>query len=107
MCYGIVIIIHIINIILAKLKEKPAHKMLSRITIDVMDYWRGIGYELLDADDVKNIESTPKHNRDKCLNMFIKWLETDPSASYSKLIDALNEYGLSTAVEKIKKGVFK
>ena len=92
---------------LAKLKEKPTHKVLSRITSYLTADWRKIAYELLKPEDVKNIESSTKPNNDKCLDMLIKWLETDTSASYSKLIDALYEYDLPSAAEKIKDKVLK
>ena len=39
--------------------------------------------------------------------MLIMWVETDPNASYSKLIEALRIYDLSRAIEKIKDGVLK
>ena len=83
--------------------------MLSRINGDLImtDDWRNIGYELLEPGDVKSIDSTAKHEKAKCLDMLIKWLETDTSASYSKLIGALNELDISSAVEKIKKAVLK
>ena len=81
--------------------------MLSRITGDLKDDWRGIGYELLEPDDVKSIDSTAKHEKAKCLDMLIKWLETDSSASYSKLIEVLHINDLSSAIEKIKDGVLK
>ena len=81
--------------------------MLSRITGYVAAYWRIIGYELLKPEDVKNIESTTAPNDVKCLDMFIKWLESDTNASYSKLIDALNEHDLHDAAEKIKNKVLK
>ena len=74
---------------LVKLQERPTHKMLTRISGHIAAHWRVIGYELLKPKDVKNIESTTAHNDDKCLDMLIKWLESDSSASYSTLIDAL------------------
>ena len=89
------------------LKERPTHKILSRITGYIAAYWRIIGYELLKPEDVKNIESTTVPNDDKCLDMLIKWLESDTSASYSKLIDALNEHDRHDAAEKIKNKVLK
>ena len=89
------------------LKETPTHRMLSRITGDLTDHWRIIGYELLKPEDVKNIECTTASNVDKCLDMLIKWLESDPSASYSKLIDALDEHDLHNAAERIKNKVLK
>ena len=81
--------------------------MLSRIAGDLKEDWRGIGYELLEPDDVENIDSTKKQDKAKCLDMLIKWLKTDPSASYSRLIEVLHIYDLSSAIEKIKDGVLK
>ena len=89
------------------LKERPTPKMLSRITGYLAANWRLIGYELLKPEDVRNIESTTASNDNKCLDMLIKWVETDTSASYSKLIDALNEHNLHNAAEKIKNKVLK
>ena len=82
--------------------------MLSRITGHLAAHWKRIGYELLELKDVESINSIAKTDDEKCLDMLIKWLTTDPSATYSKLIDALNEYDdLSSAVEKIKNKVLK
>ena len=87
--------------------EKPTHKMLSRITSCLTADWRRIAYELLKPEDVKSIELSTKPNDDKCLDMLIKWLETDTSASYSKLIDALHEHDLPSVAEQIKDKVLK
>ena len=92
---------------LVKLKEKPTHKMLSRIRGYLAAEWRVIGYELLRPEDVKNIDSTTAPNDVKCLDMLIKWLESDTSASYSKLINALYEHELLNAAEQIKSKVLK
>ena len=81
--------------------------MLTRIRGYLTAHWRVIGYELLQPEDVKSIESTTAPNDVKCLDMLIKWLESDPSASYSTLIDALNENDLHDAAEQIKKKVLK
>ena len=81
--------------------------MLSRIRDYLAADWRVIGYELLKPKDVENIESTTALNDIKCLDMLIKWLESDPSASYSTLIDALNEHDLNNAAEQIKYKLFK
>ena len=95
------------NYFLVKLKEKPTHRVLSRITSCLTTYWRIMAYELLEPEDVKSIESSTKPNNDKCLDMLIKWLETDTSASYSKLIDALYENDLPSVAEQIKDKVLK
>ena len=76
--------------------------MLSRIDHLLVANWRSIAFELLEPEDAKNIDSTTKSNEDKSLDMLFKWLETDNNASYSKLIDALQEFNLTNAAEKIK-----
>ena len=81
--------------------------MLSRITSLLAADWRHVGYELLQPEDVDTIESTTTTNNDKCLNMLMKWLKSDISASYSKLIDALNEHELTNAAEKVMDKVLK
>lgn len=81
--------------------------MLSRVTGCLAADWRYIAYDLLKEEDVKNIESTTKSNTDKCLDMFIKWLETDTEAAYYKLIDALCEHDLLSIADKVKDKVLK
>ena len=90
-----------------KLQERPTHKMLTRIRGYLTAHWKVIGYELVQPEDVKSIESTAAPNDVKCLDMLVKWLESNPSASYSTLIDALNENDLHNAAEQIKKKVLK
>ena len=84
------------------LKDKPTKQILSRINHLLVANYRVIAYELLEPDDAKNIESANKSNDDKSLDMLFKWLETDSNPSYSKLIDALKEFNLTNAAEKIK-----
>ena len=76
--------------------------MLSRINCYLTAYWKKIAYELLNLEDVKNIDSTTKDNEEKCLDMLIKWLETDTTATYSKLMDALCEHNLPSVAKQIK-----
>ena len=59
----------------------------------------------MEPEYVQNIESTTKSNDDKCLDMLVKWLETDTTASYFKLINALKECDLHNAAEKTKNKV--
>ena len=101
------IVYHIMFFNFLVLRKRPTHKMLSRITGCLAAYWRVLGYELLKPEDVKNIECTTAPNDNKCLDMLIKWLESDTSASYSKLIDALDEHDLHNAAEQIKNKVLK
>ena len=81
--------------------------MLSRITSLLAADWELVGYELLKPEDVHNIESSTVSNNIKCLKMLKKWLECDVSASYSKLIDALNEHELHNVAEKVMDKVLK
>ena len=90
------------------LKEKPTPRMLSRITSLLAADWRFVGYELLkNSQDVTNIEATTASNNNKCLDMFLKWVESDTSASYSKLIDALKKHRLNNVADEIKNEVLK
>ena len=88
---------------LGKLKEKPTLQKLSRIKRHFAVHWRDIGYELLTEtpEDVGKIECANKSEEDKCFDMLKRWVDTDVNASYSKLINALREYKLDTAVKKI------
>ena len=76
--------------------------MLSRINCFLTAHWKKIACELLNLENVKNIDSTTKNNEEKCLDMLMKWLETDTTATYSKLIDALYEHSLDAVAEQIK-----
>ena len=77
--------------------------MLARIKRHFVVHWRDIGYELLThaPEDIDIIEHSNKSEEDKCLDMLKRWLEMDVNASYSKLIDALREHNLDSAVKKI------
>ena len=96
--------IAVVYVILAtcKLEEKPTPKMLSQINRFLTAYWKEIVYELLNTEDVNNIDSTTKDNKGKCLDMLMKWLEADTTATYSKLMDALYEHNLPAVAEQIK-----
>lgn len=80
--------------------------MLSRIKGHFAIHWRDIGCELLNYGDVQKIEHTNKTKEEKCFDMLETWLKTDTNASYSKLIDALQEYHLESAIKTIKDKVY-
>ena len=77
--------------------------MLSRIKRHFASHWIDIGYELLTTtpEDVGRIQRTNKTENEKCFDMLTRWVEIDANAGYSKLINALSEYDLNIAVEKI------
>ena len=91
-----------------KLNERPAFKTLSRIIGHLEGHWKELAYQLLEREDiVKTIQLSSKPNNDKCHDMLTKWLEVDPSASYSQLIKALEECELFFVAEKIKYKVLR
>ena len=69
--------------------------------------WYDIGLELLDSDtatlDVIR-ENYPMDNDKCCTEMFKKWLESKPDASWDQLINVLSAIGLGTAVNNIIEG---
>ena len=77
--------------------------MLSRIKRYFAVHWRDIGYELLTTtpEDVRMIDRMNKGEEEKCFDMLERWVEVDVNASYSKLIDALQEYYLDNVVKQV------
>ena len=69
--------------------------------------WYDIGLELLDSDTA-TLDLIKKNNPmdadECCTEMFKKWLDSKPDASWDKLISALSEIGLGTAVKNIMEG---
>ena len=77
--------------------------MLSRIKRYFAVHWRDIGYELLTTtpEDVRMIDYMNKGEEEKWFDMLERWVEVDVNASYSKLIDALQEYYLDNVVKQV------
>ena len=69
--------------------------------------WYDIGLELLDSDtatlDVIK-KNNPADTDECCTEMFKKWIESKPDASWDQLINALSTIGLDTAAKNIIKG---
>ena len=91
--------------------QKPFLKYLIRyVRSSVGLKWHDLGIELLDSDDVKDldkIEAEYKLDLDKCCTkMFQLWLEKQPTASWSQLIEALRQpdielHSLATKIENM------
>ena len=92
---------------LDKLKEKPTPQMVSLFTDYILPDWIRIGYQLFDSKHVQRIVATNKSDVDKCLDMLIQWLDTDTSATYSKLVDVLIRLDHNNSAEQIKNMVLK
>ena len=57
---------------------------------------------LLDFKLVRIIQADHESLEDRYFYMFSQWLDTDSTACYCKLIDALQAYGHNRAAEKVK-----
>ena len=71
---------------------------------DVIIKWYDIGLQLLDRDngalDVIN-KNYPNDNENCCTEMFKKWLQCRPDASWRQLAKALTSVNLNTAAHRI------
>ena len=71
---------------------------------DVITKWYDVGLELLDSDngalDVIN-KNYPNDNEKCCTEMFKKWLQCRPDASWHQLAEALTSVNLNTAAQRI------
>ena len=102
--YYIIIYVYLIKF-LAKLKERPTPQKLSLFTSLIAAHWKFVGDQLLKPQYVKIIASRNESPEELCREMLLKWLETDTSASYSKLIDTLNKCDLNDTAGQIKNKV--
>ena len=96
--------------------DRPLQKDLSTHVVDsVATNWKALGEMLLNPDlvDKKQLEiieeNSPRDVKKCCKQMFTRWLETDTSASWKKLIAALQSPGiqLNYLAENIQKMVLK
>ena len=71
---------------------------------NIITKWYDIGLELLDSDngalDVIN-KNYPNDNEKCCTEMFKKWLQCRPDASWRQLAEALTSINLNTAAQCI------
>ena len=86
------------------LNDTPTLKELDHYITDMAPFYYDIGLELDIVNSklkiIKNDSSLPDI-KEKCLKMLELWLEVDPSATWKKLYDALQETGLSVVVEQL------
>ena len=66
--------------------------------------WYSLGLELLDSNTavLDVIKTSHQRDDDRCSEMFKKWLEMKPDASWSQLVTALNNIELNTVARNIK-----
>ena len=67
--------------------------------------WHDLGTELLTNDTIGTLDvikaDHPNDVSACCNKMFVKWLELQPSATWSQLIAALSNIGMKTAAESV------
>ena len=71
---------------------------------DIINNWYDIGLELLDSDNgaLDVIKANyPNDNEKCCTEIFKKWLQCRPDASWRQLAEALTSVNLNTAAHHI------
>ena len=88
-------------------EECPNMKKLQEIMrrTYIAPKWFELGVELLKNDGHLEVIKADHPNDVKacCCEMFKKWLETTPNASWSQLVTALNNIQMNTAADAISK----
>ena len=73
--------------------------------------WHDLGSELLTNDTVGILDvikaDHPNDVSACCNKMFAKWLELQPSATWSQLIAALSKIGMKSAAESVNECLIK
>ena len=66
--------------------------------------WFSLGVELLDSNTavLDVIKTSHQRDDDWCSEMFKKWLEMKPDASWSQLVTALNNIGLRAVADNMQ-----
>ena len=85
---------------------KQLRNILKPETSGLAARWYDLGMELFTAATVGTLDvikaDHPNDASACCNKMFVKWLELQPSATWSQLIIALGNIGTNTVAEKIK-----
>ena len=88
-------------------EDHPIMKQLLEVmrTQHITTAWYELGLELLDNDIPLEEIKANNHDdvKDCCTKMFKKWLDTQPNASWTQLVSALNKIGLCTTADAVSK----
>ena len=85
---------------------RPTMKQLHDVmrTQHITTAWYDLGLELLDTDiALEEIKADCHDVKTCCTKMFKEWLDTQPNASWSQLVIALNIIGLCTTADAVSK----
>ena len=80
--------------------------MLSSVRRELGEQWKHIGYALgLKHSVLKNIELNLHQVEEQAFKMFEEWIQRHVDCCYCKLISAMNEEGLCSAVTVLKQKI--
>lgn len=89
------------------IEEIPSLKELLEVTRKghIAAKWYELGAELLENDDHLEVIKANHQNdvQSCCREMFQRWLDVKPNASWSQLVIALNNIQMTTAADAISK----
>ena len=84
---------------------KQLRNILKLHTSGLAARWHDLGTELLTNDTVGTLDvikaDHPNDVSACCNKMFVKWLELQPSATWSQLIAALSNIGMKSAADSV------
>ena len=93
--------------ICVKIEERPNMKQLLRILREepIATKWYELGLELLEnSSHLQVIKANYQNNVQSCCQeMFQRWLDVKPDASWSELVTALRSIEMTTAADAISK----
>ena len=82
------------------------HQLYKHVKVEVSPQWYELGVLLLNADEVKQLKviqsDHPGDSGKCCAAMFDYWLQVDTTASWDKLITALQNIHHGVLADKIK-----
>ena len=90
-------------------EDRPNIKQLQEVMrnedFDIIPRWRDLCLELVDCNNILRVivANHPSDVNACCRVMFEKWLENTPNASWSQLVTALNNIGMATAADAVRK----
>ena len=92
--------------------DKPTIKLLIKhVRLNIASRWYDLGTQLLSSDQCKKLDTIELDHRNNvemcCTKMLVFWLEVDATATWDKLIKALQCVGLDAVAETINQVVLK
>ena len=90
---------------LVTVTDCPQEALLNEHVIDTVcatGKWKELGQQLLSENDIDVLEANESDDvKKKCSKMFKQWLDTQHTANWSQLIQALHQIKLSNLADKL------